>query len=190
MVTGNNSYAIGYTAKGEWTDYSVNVICDGTYDITAYVTSGSGNSGFTVSAMENGQTYAETQTIEAPQGEDWDTYSAIKTSINLRKGEQTIRFSIVGPYINIDKVTFDNSDCETLFDATPSSSISIYPSPATNHISVSGVEEAGLKLIDSTGRAIATSSSTELDIPENCKGVYTLIISTDNNVIVKKIVIK
>ena len=190
VVTGNNSYAIGYTAKGEWTDYSVNVICDGTYDITAYVASGSGNSGFTVSAMENGQTYAETQTIEAPQGEDWDTYSAIKTSINLRKGEQTIRFSIVGPYINIDKVTFDNSDCETLFDATPSSSISIYPSPATNHISVSGVEEAGLKLIDSTGRAIATSSSTELDIPETCKGVYTLIISTDNNVIVKKIVIK
>ena len=106
IVAGNGSYALGYTAQGEWTEYSVNVTEDGEYDYIATVSSGSDNSGFSLSIWSDGQLSKLSNKITVPNGGNWDTYTTVqgKLLLPLQKGEQIIRLTIEAPYCNIDKV--------------------------------------------------------------------------------------
>lgn len=108
IVKGNGGYAIGYTNTDEWLEYTVDVKCAGKYTVYATVSSGSSNSGFNISCGNS------TAKISVPQGEDWSTYSEVKAEMNFYdEGEQTIRFTITGNYVNIDKVRFSSTDCES-----------------------------------------------------------------------------
>ena len=107
IVRGNGGYALGYTASGEWTEYTVNVTEEGEYAYEAYASSGSTNSGFSISLVKDG---AITQLckISVPQtgDNDWSKYRALKGKFSkpLAKGEQILRITIDNPYCNIDKV--------------------------------------------------------------------------------------
>lgn len=103
---GNGGYVLGYTAQGEWTEYTVNVTEAGEYEYIATVSSGAGNSGFSLSIWENGQLKKLTNKIDVPNGGSWDTYTTVTGKLlqNLKKGEQVIRLTIEAPYCNIDKV--------------------------------------------------------------------------------------
>ena len=53
LVKGNGGTAIGYTAKGEWTEYSVNVKEPGEYSFEATCSNGaSSNGGFTINLVK------------------------------------------------------------------------------------------------------------------------------------------
>ncbi|MBO7607669.1 MAG: endo-1,4-beta-xylanase [Paludibacteraceae bacterium] len=116
IVKGNGGYAIGYTKSDEWLEYTVNIEQAGTYTVSATVSSGSSNSGFKISC---GNSSAK---ISVPAGEDWDTYTDVNTEMDLYdEGEQTIRFTITGDYVNIDKVKFTCQNCSTSgIEITPS----------------------------------------------------------------------
>lgn len=107
IVTGNGSYALGYTASGEWTEYTVNVTQTGDYTIEAYASSGLSGSGFSV-ALVNGENVVPLCKISVPQtaSNSWDTYKAIsgKFSRPLAAGQQILRITIDNPYCNIDKI--------------------------------------------------------------------------------------
>ncbi len=106
IVAGNGNYALGYTAQGEWTEYTVNVAEEGEYEYVATVASGSDNSGFTLSVWEDGALTKLTNKINIPNGGNWDDYNTVSGKLlkNLKKGEQTIRLTIDAPYGNIDKI--------------------------------------------------------------------------------------
>lgn len=106
IVAGNGNYALGYTAQGEWTEYTVNVAEEGEYEYVATVASGSDNSGFTLSVWEDGALTKLTNKISIPNGGNWDDYTTVSGKLlkNLKKGEQTIRLTIDAPYGNIDKI--------------------------------------------------------------------------------------
>ncbi len=116
IVKGNGGYAIGYTKSDEWLEYTVNIEQAGTYTVSATVSSGSSNSGFKISC---GNSSAK---ISVPAGEDWDTYTDVKTEMDFYdEGEQTVRFTITGDYVNIDKVKFACPNCSTTgIELTPS----------------------------------------------------------------------
>ena len=103
---GNGGYVIGYTAQGEWTEYTVDVTVAGEYEYVATVSSGSNNSGFSLFAWADGQLTRLTNKINVPNGGNWDDYTTVtgKVLIPLQKGEQTFRLTIDAPYCNIDKV--------------------------------------------------------------------------------------
>ncbi len=105
IVTGNKGYAIGYTAAGEWLEYTVNVAKTANYEFRAVVSSGSDGSAFTIALMNNGKATSLAR-VNVPNGGSWDTYKAVngKLSKQLEAGEQVIRFTINGAYCNIDKV--------------------------------------------------------------------------------------
>ncbi len=109
IVTGNNSYALGYTAAGEWTEYTVNVTKAGLYNYEAYVSSGLDGSGFSLALVQNG-TLVPLARINVPKtGEgSWDTYKAVMGTFTneIPEGQQIIRLTINNPYCNIDKVVF------------------------------------------------------------------------------------
>ena len=108
IVKGNGGYAIGYTASGEWLEYSVNVTVAGEYTCEAFASCGSeGGSAFTVSLVKDGQMTPLCK-INVPMtaNGDWGVYKAVteKFNVPLEAGEQTLRITIDKPYVNIDKL--------------------------------------------------------------------------------------
>lgn len=192
IVAGNGSYALGYTAANEWTEYTINIKESGEYTVESTVASGSDNSGFHLSLMNNGTEVKLTDKIEVPNGGDWSTYTTVSTEIGqLEKGENVLRLTIDGPYVNIDKLEFKCPKCASSISGIASDGeINIVPNPASDRITVTGVEDAKLTLTDATGRTIAITNGTEMAIPAGCEGIYYLNIQTSNNSIVKKLVIK
>lgn len=108
VVTGGTGYAIGYTEKGEWMEYTVNVKVTGDYDVTASVASDAEKEGFKlyVDDKDAGTSFTIPQT-----GEGWDIYDDVNVGrIKLTEGEHIIKLEIVGSYANIDYVKFELHD--------------------------------------------------------------------------------
>ena len=108
LVKGNGGTAIGYTEKGEWLEYTINVTEPGEYSLEATVSSGVENSGFSVRRIKNGSSTRLCK-IQVPQTDNnnWGTYKVIKVdklSKPLEEGEQIIRITIDGKQCNIDKI--------------------------------------------------------------------------------------
>ena len=107
IVTGNGGYAIGYTATGEWLEYTVNVKEAGKYAYSAIASSGVTGSGFTLSLVKDGNLTTLCK-VNVPQtgNNDWNNYQSIEGNIapKLKAGKQTFRLTIDSPYCNIDKI--------------------------------------------------------------------------------------
>ena len=110
LVKGNGGVALGYTAQGEWVEYTVDVKEAGEYSYEAIASSGIDGAAFHVSLVENGK---ETQLFKVNVGKtannDWSQYKTFtgKLSKQLEKGKQTLRLTIDAPYCNIDKIKFE-----------------------------------------------------------------------------------
>ena len=131
IVKGNGGYALGYTNSGEWMEYTVNVKEAGVYEYDAWVSSGTTNSGFSLSLINNGTTTSLTSAITVPQtgNNDWSKYVALhgRLSVPLEAGKQVIRISITGSSCNIDKIIFNRIDVDNNIKVKATSE----PSPAT-----------------------------------------------------------
>lgn len=105
IVACKGGFALGYTAAGEWLEYTIDVTEAGEYEYVATVSSGSNDSGFSLGLVENGQVTDLTGKISVPNGGNWDDYTTVSGQLKqeLKKGEQVIRLSITNPYCNIDK---------------------------------------------------------------------------------------
>lgn len=122
IVTGNGGHAIGYTANGEWLEYTVNVKTPGEYSFTATVSSGNDNSGFSISLVD-GSKVTTLANVKVPKDANgsWDNYTTVKGKLSkhLDVGKQIIRITITGAYCNIDKIQFANTldtDVEMIID--------------------------------------------------------------------------
>lgn len=105
IVACTGGYALGYTAEGEWFEYTVDVKDAGEYEYVATVSSGADNSGFSLGLVQNGKVTDLTSKIAVPNGGTWDTYTTVtgKLKQELKSGKQVIRLTITNPYCNIDK---------------------------------------------------------------------------------------
>lgn len=108
FVKGNGGCAIGYTAAGEWLEYSIDVKEAGTYSYEATVSCGSqAGSAVTISVLKDGN-YSDLCKIDVPMiaENDWNTYKVLTGKFNtpLEAGKQILRITIDKPYINLDKI--------------------------------------------------------------------------------------
>ncbi len=107
IVKSGSGYVIGYTAVGEWLEYSINVTEAGRYSYEATVSSGVTGSGFTIGLVEGG-TVTTLARVSVPQtgNSNWDTYRVVKGTLSreLEAGEHILRISITGANCNIDKL--------------------------------------------------------------------------------------
>lgn len=144
-----DNYAVGYAQKEEWLDYTVNVEKEAYYDITATLSSGGEQSG--IKLLLDGEEITE-MLQTAPNDNEWDTYQDTKTrTLNkLPEGEHTLRLSIVGDWINIDKFVF--------VEYNPSS---------VNLVDVNEIQS--FEIYDSNGRKYGEIESTQAEISKNLK---------------------
>jgi hypothetical protein len=113
LVKGNNGCVIGYTAQGEWLEYTVNVAEAGEYEYEATVSSGNDNAGFSISIINgNGTTQLAKVSVPKTGNSDWSTYKVVKGKLNkpLEAGEQILRITIDSPYANIDKIEIKSTE--------------------------------------------------------------------------------
>lgn len=108
FVKGNNGCVIGYTAAGEWLEYSINVKESGDYRYEAIVSCGSPDgSAFTVGVVKDGK-YVELSKVTVPQTDNnmWSNYKVLKGEFSapLEAGKQILRITIDKPYVNLDKI--------------------------------------------------------------------------------------
>ena len=113
----------------------------------------------------------------------------------------------VGDVCDDEDATTDNDviqdDCEcagtpsTIVDELEALSVLIYPNPATNHITVDLGDLTGLnttmKMYDSSGKLVfekQSSSLTTIDVTGFAKGIYTLDLSTSDNVLRSQVVVE
>ncbi len=108
LVKGNGGCAIGYTAMGEWLEYTVNVKEAGTYSFEATVSCGSQDgSAFSIDLLqEDGFVNLAKVTVPQTGNNDWNTYKVVSGKLNvpLEPFVQTIRITIDKPYVNLDKI--------------------------------------------------------------------------------------
>jgi hypothetical protein len=127
-VKGNNGTAIGYTAKDEWTEYSVNVTEPGEYSFEAICSNGSNsNGGFSISLVK-GKTVTQIGAVKVTATGGWNTYKTMKGNLTkkLAEGEQILRFTITDGNCNIDKVKFIctlNTGIESVIMAEPTKEV-------------------------------------------------------------------
>ena len=124
LVKGNSGTAIGYTAKNEWTEYTVKVKEPGEYSFEATCSNGSSsNGGFTISTVK-GTTVTQVGKVTVTPTGAWGTYKVMTGNLtkNLAEGEQILRFTITDANCNIDKVKFIctlNTGIQTVVTAQP-----------------------------------------------------------------------
>lgn len=114
IVTGNGGHALGYTANGEWLEYTIDVKETGIYSYDAYVSSGASSASFSLSVETDGKTEELTEVTAIPQtgNGNWDKYVAVhgRTLVSLSEGKHILRLNITGDNGNIDKFVFKHID--------------------------------------------------------------------------------
>ncbi|MEM6561359.1 MAG: cellulase family glycosylhydrolase, partial [Planctomycetota bacterium] len=89
-------YAVGYTANGEWLEYTVNNLPAGTYDFKLRYSSNAGNIG-DVRIKVNGSTVGTVTGINATGG--WNTFQQVTKRITIPSGgsgQRVVRLEFVG----------------------------------------------------------------------------------------------
>lgn len=106
IVKCDGGYAIGYTAKGEWLEYSVNVTTPGKYKCIATVSSGTTGGAISLGDVTDGKTKTLCRITVPKTGDNtWDIYKNVSATIStpLTEGNHILRLNIVGANCNIDK---------------------------------------------------------------------------------------
>ena len=131
---GGSGKAIGYTIAGEWLEYSVNVKSAGKYKLTLNTASGSATSSLQFSV--DGTDITDVISIPQTAENKWDVYQEVDGGeVELKAGEQIIRLTITGSYVNVDWFKFEaigsNGEVIEIIDQ-PSSSSGTTTSPGSS----------------------------------------------------------
>ena len=112
-----SGYAVGYTQKGEWLEYTVNVEAEGSLPYELSYATGSESVGV-LFFMDNEPI---TDTLKLEGTGDWDTYTTFKGKTKeLSKGEHVFKVQMTSDYVNLDWIAFGENEkgasekrCET-----------------------------------------------------------------------------
>ena len=100
--------AVGYTAAGEWLEYTVDVPEDGDYAIKASASTGMENGASFCFLLDGKTAIGDTVKVEQT-GDDWSVYKEFDGGkATLTKGTHVIRLVITGDNVNVDWFSLGN----------------------------------------------------------------------------------
>ena len=177
--------AVGHCQKGEWMNYTVNVVEDGDYDVI--LRAGTGNSDGGKLTLSVGNTSKE---ISIDKTGSWGTFDEIKIgTMKLSKGEQVLKLAIDKDWIDIDWISFDKKS--GVSDYANNNVITIIPNPASSKIKIFGTgDDVKAEFVSLAGSIVKVSDKSEISLEDVASGVYMLRITTPSETVVKKLVVK
>jgi len=99
-------YDLGWTVAGEWQEYSVNVLANGTYKVAARVSCGAVTTPGSFHIEFDGVNTSGTMNAVATGG--WQTWTNVNDTFNLTAGTHIMRVYYEKPDVNVNNFTFSN----------------------------------------------------------------------------------
>jgi len=188
------TYNIAYTATGEWLNYTVHVQQTGTYIIRFRMASNAGRGGWQL--FLNSQPLEGTR-LSATSTGGWQTYGVAEATqpVYLPKGDHVLRLVINEGDFNLDYIEFIADRVTGLRSAT-GSSVSVFPIPAANMLTINQVTFDYDKAVitDLTGKVLKSSTlssaSEQLSVEELEAGVYLLQLNGAKGSELLRIIVK
>ena len=120
VVDGGTGFALGYTAVGEWLNYTVNVTETGKYAFSANAASGTTGAKFKL--YIDGTPLTKDVSIPQTASNSWNTYKLVSgtTNADIQAGEHVLKLQISGANGNIDYLEFA---IDTTPDTPPTTSV-------------------------------------------------------------------
>ena len=108
IVKNGDGFAVGYTQKGEWLEYTVNVQAGGKHPFELSYASGMDNTGVRLFMDDE----PITDTLALTGTGDFDTYGTFKgtTTKELTTGEHVLKVLVTSDYVNLDWIAFGESE--------------------------------------------------------------------------------
>lgn len=125
---------VGYIEAGDWMSYRIDVPVAGEYTFEATVASKPGGGSFRLESADGSTIYGE---IDVPATGDWQAWMAISLPVDLPRGDQEFKVVATGDAWNIHRMEIGTLTTVTE-DYSREASMSIYPNPTTNQLTVDG----------------------------------------------------
>jgi hypothetical protein len=108
IVKNGDGFAVGYTQKGEWLEYTVNVQAGGKLPFELSYASGMDNTGVRLFMDDE----PITDTLALAGTGDFDSYGTFKgtTTKELTTGEHVLKVLVTSDYVNLDWIAFGESE--------------------------------------------------------------------------------
>lgn len=192
-VCSDGGYNVGWTAGGEWLEYTVNVASAGTYDFEFRVASI--NSGGTFHVEFGGQNVTGTVTSANTGG--WQTWTSVYANgVSLSAGQQIMRIALDNPNHNLDKVIISSAGGGNIdvtgVSVSPTSitldegqtqqlTASVAPSNATNQNVSWSTSNGSVATVNSAGLVTAVAEGSATITVTTVDGGYTATTSVTVN---------
>ncbi|KAA1242460.1 carbohydrate-binding protein [Aquimarina sp. RZ0] len=189
---------IGWIAKGELLEYTINVTEANNYTITALVASSGNNGKFHIEF--NGVDRTGIQSIGSTG--NWDTFAPLViANISLDAGKQVMRIYMDEGGFNLGSLNLEKQE-QILSNTIPSidqagSDIKVYPNPSFDKFSIQGLENSNydIRLMGVSGNLLIRkqlqqgNTTDAINVSQLARGLYLLhILNKDtNNVYTKKL---
>lgn len=181
IVETPDGYAVGYTKKGEWLEYTINVEDDDEYTVEASMANGSSAPKINLIFDDQDTCSLSGKSIR----NDWDTYTLAMGKIVLTEGTHTMRLVFNNDYTNIDFVEFKSTKVTNRIDASVPVFELVYDNNTIKVVSLNDVKQ--VRLIGMTGMPIAENDGDVLNVGNVRAGVYVLVAVTSNGEYYKKV---
>jgi hypothetical protein len=168
-------YDVGWTASGEWLNYTVDVAAAGTYNLDLRVASATGGS---VYVHFNGVN--ETGTLSVPNTGGWQAWRTIRKSVTLAAGTQSMRLTFDSGSFNVNSISVSSTSTTTSSSAGSSATSSAFGGVARaipGWIQAEDFDSGGQNVAYydlSAGNAGGVYRSTDVDIQSTSSGGYAV----------------
>jgi len=168
-------YDVGWTAAGEWLNYTVNVAAAGTYNLDVRVASTSGGSFY---VHFNGVN--ETGTIYVPNTGGWQAWRTIRKTVTLAAGTQSMRLTFDSGSFNLNSISVSSTSTTTTSTSGSSGTSSAFGGVARaipGWIQAEDFDTGGQNVAYydlSAGNAGGIYRSTDVDISSTPSGGYAV----------------
>jgi hypothetical protein len=175
--TNGDMYNIGWTANGEWLEYTVDVTKTGVYDFDIVYSAGR-----TAPAKIGIELFDEGielfTNLSLPPTANWDAYEIYTLEdVNLTKGKHIIRLNIIISGCNIDKLIIKSKDGNLgLGDNMLNGGLKIYPIPSNDGL-FNLSKSCKWEVYSIIGTKILEGNSNRINISKYSNGLY--FVKTD-----------
>jgi hypothetical protein len=166
---GGTGLNVGYIDANDWMEYKIIVPEEREYNLKLRVASKDGDG-----LLKIIKGIADTVQVTIPKTGDWQAWTTLNTTINLTKGQKTIKLLVAKGGFNLNWIEFENSTLTNLEESLQSTStLSVFPSPAKNELHLNRASENSIVTIwNLTGVKLLETQSNTVDVSSFQSGVY------------------
>lgn len=168
----NSGYYFGWSEKGEWTEYTVDVQESGMYNLE-YVVASPKSTAFFHLEMDNNAITESVNVVNTGDWKVWDTQEG--ETIELTAGKQVLKFEVDEAGLNLDKVIFRKSLVSAI-NTSIDESIVLYPNPNTKGI-FKILSDVEWEVLNIQGVLVSKGYGNMVDLYDEQNGVYLVKIN-------------